>query len=78
MGSEWPFSTVVAGSRVGRYWGKSRHRPGHQNDVVDPSRHFGTANCRIAKGSFNHLVGGGKQRLRNAEAERLRGLEVDD
>jgi len=27
--------------------------------VRDPSRHFGTLNCRIAKGSFDHLVGGG-------------------
>jgi hypothetical protein len=26
----------------------------------DPTRHFGTANCRSAKGSFNHLVGTAK------------------
>jgi hypothetical protein len=24
---------------------------------IDPSRSFGTVNCRIAKGSFDHLVG---------------------
>ena len=28
--------------------------------------------------SFDHLVGRGEQRLRNVEAERLRGLEIDD
>src|SRR5436309_1048433 len=28
--------------------------------------------------SFNHLVGSGNYFLRNPEAERLRGLEVDD
>jgi hypothetical protein len=27
-----------------------------QNDAIDPSRHFATINCRIAKGSFDHLV----------------------
>jgi hypothetical protein len=28
--------------------------------------------------SFDHLVGSGEQYLRNGEAERLRGLSVDD
>jgi hypothetical protein len=27
---------------------------------------------------FDHRVGGGQQRLRNGETERLRGLEIDD
>ena len=29
-------------------------------------------------GLFDHLVGAGKQRGRNSEAERVRGLEVND
>ena len=28
-----------------------------RNDAVDPERHFATAIYRIAKGSFDHLVG---------------------
>jgi hypothetical protein len=36
--------------------------------------------CRTAKGRslFDDLVGAALQRHRNSEAERLRGLEVDD
>jgi len=30
--------------------------------VHDPERHFVTINYRIAKGSFDHRVGGGEQR----------------
>jgi hypothetical protein len=30
---------------------------------IDPERQFATAICRIAKRSFDHLVGGRKQRL---------------
>jgi hypothetical protein len=31
----------------------------------------------IGSDLFDHLVGGGQQRLRHSEAERLAGLEVD-
>ena len=34
--------------------------------------------CRTAKGSFDHFVGGSKQRVRHGKAERLCGLEIDD
>ena len=46
--------------------------------VDDPERHFATANYRIAIGSLDHLVDGSEQRLRNAQAEGLGGLQVDD
>jgi hypothetical protein len=34
--------------------------------VHDPQRHFATANYRIAKGLFDHLVGAGEQASRTA------------
>ena len=43
-----------------------------------PKRHFATVNCRIAKGSFDHVVGVGAQRLWHGEAECLGGVEVDE
>jgi len=39
--------------------------------LLDPKRHFATANCRIAKGSFNHVVGDGKHVGSHLDAERL-------
>jgi hypothetical protein len=33
-----------------------KFKPEPRNDAIDPERHFATANCRIAKGSFDHLV----------------------
>ena len=48
---------------------------GHCNSVVpDPKRRFPTANYRTAKGSLDHLVGGGEERLRNAQAKGFGGL----
>jgi len=34
------------------FGGKADVRTCVRNDAVDPKRHFGTINCRIAKGSF--------------------------
>ena len=43
---------------------------GHRNlFAFDPRRILVTVNCRSAKGSLDHLVGGPEQRLRNAEAK---------
>src|SRR5580693_6041327 len=33
--------------------------------VIDPKRYFTTANCRIAKGSFDHFVGAQEDRQRD-------------
>jgi hypothetical protein len=39
--------------------------------AFDPPRHFATANCRIAKGSIDHLVGAGEHCSQDGEAECL-------
>jgi hypothetical protein len=41
--------------------------------AFDPKRTFDSVNCRIAKGSFDHFVGGSLQRQWHADAKRLRG-----
>jgi hypothetical protein len=46
-----------AGRWFDRYRGKADIGPEAQNDAVDPKRHFATANCRIAKGLFDHFIG---------------------
>jgi len=57
--------TLIARSGVccphlhGRDWGKADAVGSRANDVHDPERYFATANCRIAKGLFDHLVGAG-------------------
>ncbi len=38
---------------------------------------FAGVDCRIAKGLFDHLIGGAQQRRRDGQSERLRGIEVD-
>ena len=53
------------------------HLQGTGAAVRDPNRQFATANCRTAKGLLDHLVGKREERLRNCEAERLGGFEVD-
>jgi len=45
--------------------------------VNDPSRHFAIVNCRIAKGSLDHLVGDGEHTGRDGEPKCFCGLEVD-
>jgi hypothetical protein len=51
------------------------HRGSVEND---PKRHFATVNCRIAKGSFNRVVGDGKHVGSRLDAERSRRVQVDD
>ena len=57
--------------------GESCRRRGHAVvSLTDPSRHFAIINCRIAKGSFDHLIREQQERLRHSKAERLGGLDV--
>ena len=35
FGRDWPFSTVVAGRRHGRYWGKNGHQVGPPPNIYD-------------------------------------------
>jgi len=44
--------------------------------VVDPKRHFATANYCIAKGLLDHLVGEREQRRRHCQAEYFGSLDV--
>ena len=55
-----PLSWSLSGDK--RTWHDHR-----QSVAYDPERHFATANCRIAKGLFDHPVGGHKQGLRPFE-----------
>ena len=44
----------------------------------DPSRHFATANYRIAKGLLDHLVGDREQTRWNGKPHRFCGSHIDD
>jgi len=48
-----------------------------ESDVLDPSRHFGTVNCRTAKGLFDHAVGAAEQSRWHGETQCTGGLEID-
>ena len=47
-------------------------------DANDPKETLRVADYCIAKGLFDHLVGGSEQRGRHGEFKRLGGLEIDD
>jgi hypothetical protein len=47
-------------------------------DTAGPTRLFRFVPKSEVAASFDHLVGDGGHRWRNIEAERLRGLEMDD
>src|SRR5580704_3245743 len=73
-----PFSTVVAGRRFGRYWGKSRHRFGAAKTTSLTHRVTSTTtNCRTAKGLFDPLVGDREHPRWHIDAERARRLQID-
>jgi hypothetical protein len=62
-----------------RLSGDQRTHRGHQDSVeIDPERHFATANCGIAKGLFDHIVGAELKRRRHVDADCLGGFEIDD
>jgi hypothetical protein len=61
-----------------RCWGQSgKHLLPMSFSAFDPKRHIATANYHNAIALFDHLVGGGEQRLWNIEAERFGGFEID-
>ena len=53
----WPVATARQVAIAVANEGRTDMGQSGQNDAVDPQRHFATVNCRIAKGSFDHLVG---------------------
>jgi hypothetical protein len=58
--------------------GQKRTSRGQAKSVAgDPYRRFATANCRTAKGLFDHLVGDGEHVGPDLDAERSRRLQVD-
>src|SRR3979490_721390 len=60
-------------------FGESCHRCGHAGaSLYDPQRRSPANFCCVAKLLFDYLVGGGQERFREGDAERLGGLEIDD
>jgi hypothetical protein len=50
---------------------------GFASVASDPERTLGTANCRIAKGLLDHLVGSGEDRLRKPAAAQSAAATVN-
>ena len=48
------------------------------SDANDPSRHFASANYRIAKALLDHLVGDREQTRWNGKPHRFGGSHIDD
>jgi hypothetical protein len=71
-------STFAATRRYAGNQVQSGLMRGSNSGAVDPKRRFPSVNCRIAKGSFDHLVGTAEQAERKRKTERLRRLEIDD
>lgn len=61
----WRVASLNAAQWIGRFRGKADEGRKRQKWRSDPKRHFATANCRIAKRLFDHLVGAGERRLRH-------------
>ena len=77
FGRDWPGSGVCCPHRLVAIGGKADAARSRANDAIDPERHFTIANCRIAKGLFDHFVGRGKNCLWDGQVERLGSLEIN-